>query len=311
MGRVVLVTGGSGFLGSSLISALLERGDHVVAISHNNNTFDERCTVVQGDLSRIHLLNDIPFFDYYACFHLAGSSSVPYSWADPVDDFNKGIPGTVGLLRFLAQHYPNCRLVVSSSAAVYGNPVVLPINEQATISPISPYGIHKAAIELLCEHYSSLFDIPIKIMRIFSAYGRGLRKQLLWDTVNKLENAVLVGQSSIHLSGTGFESRDFIHMSDVARAAILLADASLPSNFNIINVASGNEVQICKVVNLLCNLWGHDVTPVFSGESRPGDPCRWVADISQLSSLGFSPCMDIKAGIQDYVAWARGVLSAR
>lgn len=307
MDRIYLVTGGTGFLGSSLISALLDRGDQVVAISRNNRALDPRCTVIRGELTELFNLRALPNLDYYACFHFAGASSVPLSWDNPTIDFEKGLPSTLALIHFLGQHHPACKVLVSSSAAVYGNPRDYPVNEGADIVPISPYGIHKAAIELLCEHYSRLLGLRVTVMRIFSAYGVGLRKQLLWDTALKLSRATLDGKSKISMLGTGLESRDFIHVTDVSRAAICLAEAALPGHFNLVNVASGEEVQVRQIVELLCQFWGHGINPIFSGENRAGDPQRWVADLTQLSMLGFSPQVTLTVGVQQYANWAKAI----
>ncbi len=305
MTRVVLVTGGTGFLGRALISALLDRGDQVVTISRTKTLIDSRCLTVLSELNQIDALNDLPPLNYQACFHFAGASSVPLSWQNPILDLESSLPGTVSLLHFLARHHPGCRVLVSSSAAVYGNPTVFPVMETAAIAPISPYGIHKAALELLCEHYARLLDLPITIMRIFSAYGPSLQKQLLWDTAQKLERAAISGQRDILLLGTGLESRDFLHSTDVARAAICLSDVPNPGLYRTVNVASGRESQIRYVAQLLCEAWGVGYSSHFSGESRAGDPQRWVADISQLSSHGFSPQVGLEEGIREYVAWAK------
>lgn len=305
MTRAVLVTGGTGFLGRALIAALLERGDQVVAINRTETPIDSRCLTVLSELSQLDAHSDLPPLNYQACFHFAGASSVPLSWQNPILDLESSLPGTVSLLHFLARHHPGCRMLVSSSAAVYGNPTVLPVKETAAIAPISPYGIHKAAIELLCEHYARLLDLPITIMRIFSAYGPGLQKQLLWDTAQKLERAALSGQRDILLWGTGLESRDFLHSRDVARAAICLSDVPHPGLYRTVNVASGRESQIRYVAQLLCEAWGPEYSPHFSGESRAGDPQRWVADISPLLSHGFSPQVELEEGIREFVAWAK------
>jgi UDP-glucose 4-epimerase len=304
MARAVLVTGGTGFLGRTLVAALLDRGDQVVVISRSDKAIDPRCFTVRAELNQLDL-SYLPPLDYQSCFHFAGASSVPLSWQHPLKDFADSLPGTVGLIHFLARYHPHCRLLVASSAAVYGNPTILPVKESAKIAPISPYGVHKAAIELLCEHYARLLQLPIIILRIFSAYGPSLRKQLLWDTTQKLATAAVSGHRTISLGGSGVESRDFLHCRDVARAAILLADTPQPILCHSVNVASGSEIQIRHVAKLICDAWGGGLSSHFNGEIRAGDPQRWVADISKLRALGFSPEVVLEAGIRDYVAWVK------
>jgi UDP-glucose 4-epimerase len=305
----VLVTGGTGFLGSVLISTLLERGDQVVVVSRSAKPIDRRCLVVRAELSDLRELSDLPQLNYAFCFHFAGSSSVPYSWQSPLDDFANTVPGTVSLMHYISRFYPDCHLLVSSSAAVYGNPMVLPVTEDSVLTPISPYGIHKAAVEHLCAHYARLLGQRTTIMRIFSAYGPGLRKQLLWDIARKLMLSETAGLKSISLLGTGLESRDFIHSSDVARAAIFLASDTLPGLYNVVNIASGVETQVRHIAQLLCDNWGDGFSALFTGEARPGDPQRWVADLSLLTGRGFSLNWPLDEGVCSYVAWAKGIFS--
>lgn len=303
--RSYLVTGGSGFLGSYLISALLSRGDQVVALTRPHRDIDSRCIVVHAELSELDIRTKIPHLDYSACFHFAGASSVPRSWSNPLEDFRSSVALTVSLLNFLASSHPNCKLFVSSSAAVYGNPRSLPIQESATVAPISPYGIHRAVMENLCEHYSRITSLSVTILRIFSAYGRGLRKQLLWDTVRKLIDADAKGNHQVSMWGTGEETRDFIHASDVASAALCLADSPMVGNYNVVNIASAKETRVHDIVHMLCECWSSPLSPVFSGEVRVGDPQRWQADMSMLSSLGYKPKVALPDGVADFVDWAR------
>jgi UDP-glucose 4-epimerase len=309
MAYAVLVTGGTGFLGSVLVASLLENGENVVVISRSGKAIDPRCLIVKSELTNIHDFTGFSKLKFSTCFHFAGSSSVPLSWVNPVDDFNNSVPGTVSLVHYLARYHPGCHLIVSSSAAVYGNPAVFPVNEDAVAAPISPYGIHKLAMEQVCKHYSGLLGLRTTIMRIFSAYGPTLRKQLLWDMVQKLAAADAIGYRQISLFGTGFESRDFIHSYDVAQAAIFLANDSLPGNFNIINVASGQETQVRQIAQLVCGKWGDGYSAMFTGKIRPGDPQRWVADTSLLTHRGFSPKLRLDEGIYSYVAWAKNVFA--
>ena len=135
-------------------------------------------------------------------------------------------------------------------------------------------------------------------MRVFSAYGAGLRRQVVWDICAKaLANPLL------HLRGTGAESRDFIHASDVARALLLLSGSASFSG-EVYNLASGKETTIGELALRLIHLLGRDVPIAFDGIQTPGDPLRWQADISLIRGLGFAPKMALREGLREVATWS-------
>lgn len=305
MSYSAIVTGASGFLGSSMTSHLLANGYQVVTIDRSSSPSITGIHSVVGNLATLNLATCIPIHNYVACFHFAGASSVLSSFDDPSRDFMSSVPGILNLIYFLSKYYPNCRLLVASSAAVYGNPPTLPVKESCPLIPISPYGIHKVVIEKLCEHYSRLLNFPISILRIFSAYGAGQQKQLLWDTSKKLYKASCLGLDFIKMWGTGNETRDFIHATDVARAALSIAQYNSNIPFDTLNVAAGKQTQISDIVKLLCNAWGNNLHPVFGGDIRIGDPQQWCADVSYLNQHGYMSSILLEDGICDYVLWVK------
>jgi UDP-glucose 4-epimerase len=307
MRRSAIVTGSAGFLGSRLSALLVDRGYHITAIDRSTVKQTEGLVSVTGDLATLDLDACVPEHDYEVCFHFAGPSSVPLSWEDPLTDFSGCLPGTLNLIQFLVNRHPSCQLLLSSSAAVYGNPDVLPVPESAQLRPISPYGIHKALSEHLCMHYSRLYSLPVRVLRIFSAYGLGLRRQLLWDTTRKLLDATATLGHEISLWGTGKESRDFIHVDDVAFAALSVAEARWSSLYEVVNIASGIELTIQDVAGRLCDHWGGNINPVFQGSNRQGDPALWRADISKLNNIGFFPSIDFDIGLKNYVEWVKSI----
>ena len=309
MSYSAIVTGASGFLGTSMTTLLLSHGYQVITIDRIRPPSIPGIYSIVGNLATLNLASCIPRRNYVACFHFAGASSVPSSFDDPFCDFTSSTPGILNLIIFLSKNNPCCKLIVASSAAVYGNPITLPIRESCTLMPISPYGIHKLVIENLCEHYSRLFNIPISIMRIFSAYGAGHQKQLLWDTSMKLYKASCVGIETISMWGTGNETRDFIHVNDVARAALSISQFDSRHLFETFNVAAGIQSRIVDIVNLLCKIWGNGQRPIFGGEARIGDPTRWCADISYLRQHGFIHSVLLEDGIHDFALWAKRYLA--
>jgi dTDP-glucose 4,6-dehydratase/UDP-glucose 4-epimerase len=151
--------------------------------------------------------------------------------------------------------------------------------------------------EQLCREYSTIFKVPTCSVRIFSAYGPQLKKQILWDLFIKSKNA-----SAIELFGTGNETRDYIFIDDIVRAieCMLKEDSFIG---DVYNLGYGEAQSLKKVSNLLlgCLSWSGKLN--FSGVTRIGDPDYWQADISKIKSLGFAPTVTLEEGIQKYAKW--------
>jgi len=191
------------------------------------------------------------------------------------------------------------KIIFMSSAAVYGNPKRLPIRETDAPAPISPYGLHKWMCEQLCHYYNEVHGYRIRSVRIFSAYGSGLRKQLLWDIYQKYQST-----GEIRLFGTGDETRDYIHVTDIMQAISCIL--AYEGTEEIFNVANGEEVSIRELAHTYAGKLGKPEDIVsFNGETKPGDPKNWRADISLLKSTGYRKQMQMEDGISDYVAWVQ------
>jgi len=204
---------------------------------------------------------------------------------------------TFNLLNTLRLYAPACRFLYPSSAAVYGNPSRLPVDEKQVPAPISPYGFHKLMCEQLAVEFHQIYDLPTTIVRIFSAYGAGLRKQVLWDICRKASS-----QKILRLQGTGNESRDFIHGSDVAQGIYLLIEKSLCAG-DIYNLASGTETSIRELQELIVGELDMKTKVEFDDLVTPGNPLNWRADISRLAGMGFKPKVDLKEGVSGFVRW--------
>jgi UDP-glucose 4-epimerase len=232
-------------------------------------------------------------------YHLAGGSSVGASLAKPQDDFAATVGGTAVLLDWLRIHSPATRVVVVSSAAVYGNLHAGPVGENAATAPFSPYGAHKFAMEAICRGWAGSFGLSVVAVRLFSVYGPGLSKQLLWDLCGKLSS----GAETVWLGGTGEELRDWTHVDDVVRAlmaAAPLANAAVP----VINAGSCQAKSVKTIAGMVARSFGRDPACIrFSGTSRAGDPFSLVAAPGSLDAAGFAWDVDVDAGISGYVRW--------
>ena len=295
-----LITGISGFLAAYISQKFSDHNFKIIGIHHSlvkPQNRAERCY-------RIHL----PHKDIYKVIemekpdvvvHAAGTASVPFSMEHPYTDFSVSVPATAILLDALRRHAPTADFFFLSSAAVYGNPQKLPVTEEATTAPISPYGYHKLMGEELCREYRKIYGLNTIVLRIFSAYGPGLHKQVIYDTVKKF-----MQQKEVHLYGTGRESRDFIHGQDVANAIYSLSQQSEAEL--IYNLASGREVTIKELAETVKELMNSDKKITFSGEHEPGKPNNWAADISRIKQAGFSPSISLENGIDSLIQSVQG-----
>jgi UDP-glucose 4-epimerase len=234
---------------------------------------------------------------FEVCINASGAASVPDSMTNPARDFELNVHNVFLLLEAIRIHNPGCKFINISSAAVYGNPVELPVKETQDLNPLSPYGFHKRQAEELCSEYTAIFKVPTCSLRIFSAYGPGLKKQILWDLFIKAQLA-----SYIELFGTGEETRDYIFIYDIVKAidCVIQRDAFSGSVYNL---GCGNAQSLRIVSELFLNCLGWSGNLIFKGIKRAGDPDYWRADISKIKSIGFVPETTLEEGIKKYVEW--------
>ncbi|MBC7483366.1 MAG: SDR family oxidoreductase [Rhizobacter sp.] len=303
----IFVTGAHGFIGRHLAQALGGAGHAVAGIGHGAwpAAAAARWGVghwLNGDLSASNLnalrtLAGPPD----VVMHLAGGSSVGAAIAQPKEDFARTVASTVELFEWLRQESPQTCVVAVSSAAVYGAGHAGQIGENTALTPYSPYGHHKAMMESLCRSYGATYGLRSAVARLFSVYGAGLRKQLLWDLCSKLE----AGQTAIELGGSGGELRDWTDVRDVVHALAMLPDlasAQVPT----FNLGSGVATSVRNVAGQVMSAWQPSIANSalgFSGKSRSGDPFSLQADASRLTALGFEWRLPLNQGLADYVRW--------
>jgi len=300
----VLITGIGGFLGGYCARELDSLGWSVFGV---DSIAPENVCLPPGAIYRNIQLPNSEFpallneWKPDACIHCAGRASVPESFKSPSADFEASVALTAWLVSCLRERSPACKLILLSSAAVYGNPDRLPISENALCQPISPYGYHKRMAEMLLEQAARVFKQPCCSVRIFSAYGAGLQRQIIWEIC---QQATRTG--TISLQGTGEETRDFIHANDVASAVALLLDNAefVGENYNL---ATGCEVKVSTIANLVAGMLPEKICPQWQSRPRIGDPQRWVADISKISALGFKPKYDLNKGLASVLRWAQAL----
>lgn len=294
----VLITGANGFIGSKTFECFKTNGYEVYGWDKNG-----RSNVEMVDLSVFdQVMQNLERINPDIIIHCAGSADVAKSVSNPKTDFEGNVIATHNLL--FALHKINrisTKVVFLSSASVYGNPKRLPINETEALLPLSPYAVHKVMCEDLCEYFVRNYKMNIKIARIFSAYGAGLKKQIFWDMHQKVEKT-----GKLEMLGTGNESRDYIHVNDVINALYLIA--TMDSNEMVFNVANGEEITIHQVTSVYAKILSIDERNIsFNGVVREGDPLNWRADISRLKELGYHKTISLEKGLEDYVKWVKSI----
>ncbi|MEO7317559.1 MAG: NAD-dependent epimerase/dehydratase family protein [Chthoniobacteraceae bacterium] len=298
--KTILITGAAGFLGRHIAREFAQAGCKVVGVdvvAAENSGLGPGVEYARLTLPSPSFTELIRRTQPAALIHCAGRASVASSLSDPAADFRDGTVLTFEVLDALRTAAPRCRFVLLSSAAVYGNPVSLPVTEDHACAPLSPYGYHKRQSELLCEEFARLFAIPTTVVRIFSAYGPGLRRQVVWEVCRQA-----LTESELRLHGTGGESRDFIHAADVARALRQIVESG-PCTGEICNLASGTETTIAELADCILRQLGRAIPIRFDGAQTPGDPLHWRAEISRVRALGFEPRVTLEKGLESIAAW--------
>lgn len=283
----ILVIGSKGFIGSNCVKTF--SGKHEVW----------GCDIVPGEGENYIQLSEKNSFEsilaqrqYDVCINASGSANVGSSYSNPVNDRQLNTDNVEIMLQALVKNNHECKFINFSSAAVYGNPVRLPITERAEVAPLSPYGKHKALSEEILKQYASDHKLRTCSLRVFSAYGPGLRKQLFWDIFLKTRQT-----QHIKLFGTGNESRDFIFIDDLMNAVeSVIANASFDGT--VVNIASGTETTIRDAATAFLGGLPGKYELEFSGEVKAGDPINWCGDISLLKSYGFTPRTALQEGLR-------------
>jgi UDP-glucose 4-epimerase len=295
--KIALVTGASGFLGRYVVKRFGATGGwEAIGLCRRH----ERPAAGQSAGYVVRPVEAWPDVVKHirpqALIHCAGGASVAGSLQAPLADFFSGPALTSTLLDAVRQFAPGCAFIFLSSAAVYGQPEHLPIGEAAPLNPISPYGFHKMQSEAACREYAAVYGLRTASARIFSAYGSGLKRQVVWDLCQKA-----MASESMLLQGVGDESRDFVHASDVAQAIMTLCNHA-PLKGEAYNVASGQETTIADLAKMTLRELGRNETAIrFEGRAMPGNPSRWCADISRIKALGYSCKVTLIQGIRDLI----------
>lgn len=305
----ILITGSRGFVGGSVGRFAASANHQVMGVGRSGQPeVGWPGDYFQADISNADLSKAIRDFAPDVVLHAAGTASVGSSFDTPLDDLRASALTWANTLESVRRSGINPLVIFPSSAAVYGNQLRLPIAESAVIAPISPYGFHKAACELLAREYSACFGLQIMICRIFSLIGEAQRRLFVWEMYRQFTGS----ETTVWLQGTGDETRDYLHVDDLARAILELAvkreqmfERETCPTFNI---ASGEETKAIEIALQMRHLIAPEKIVRCRNIERPGDPRFWRADISRLSSLlpAWRPALFSSSLARCIAAWRNG-----
>jgi len=302
-----LVTGGAGFIGSHIVETLLKRGDQVRVLDNfstgnpdNLKAVREDIEVIEGDLRNSSDVRDaVKGMD--TIFHQAAFVSVPQSMEDPAACFDTNVNGSIQLFK-LAEEAGVKRIVIASSAAVYGENPALPLNENDTTDPLSPYAASKRVGEIYTKIYTDLLNLDAVALRYFNVYGPRQNPYSDYAAVIPIFIKKMLDEEDPVIYGDGLQSRDFVYIDDVVRANLLAAESGQAPG-QIINICSGLEINLLQLVDSLSGIFNREVQPVYEKE-RPGDIYRSSGDPTLAGKvLNFKPEVNLDTGVMKTVSW--------
>lgn len=305
-----LVTGGAGFIGSHLVDSLVAAGEHVrvvddLSTGHRENLSShgaDAIEFIEDDLSAPGVAARVVEGVEYV-LHIAAIPSVPRSVKDPVGSHHANVDATLLLLE-AARAADVKRVVFASSSSVYGDSPTLPKHERMPTNPLSPYALQKLIGEQYMQLYHALYGLDSVALRFFNVFGPRQDPSSPYSGVISVFTAALSERRQPTIHGDGRQTRDFTYVSDVASGVIAASTASGVSG-KVINLAPGGRVSIDGLFEVLRELIGADVMPVY-GPPREGDVRDSQADNTLARELlGFDAKVTIEEGLRRTVEWYR------
>jgi UDP-glucose 4-epimerase len=313
----VFVTGAAGFIGSTLVERLLERGADVVGIDAFTANYDparKRANLegalarrgyrfVECDLRRATLEPLLSGMTHVV--HLAALPGVRASWGEAFRDYAEhNVLGTQRLLEAARAVGGVERFVAASSSSVYGAPTRFPTPESEPPRPLSPYGVTKVATESLLQAYRASFGIPAVALRYFTVYGPRQRPDM---GIHRFFEAARAG-APVTVYGDGKQTRDFTYVDDAVRATI--AAMTCPAEEAAYNVGGGHRVSLSELLDAIAGVSGMPVVRTHV-EAQPGDPRDTSADTSLAArDLDYAPATTLLEGLRRQWEWQRNLAAA-
>jgi len=296
--KIILITGGAGFIGSHLAELLLRQGFQVMVIDNfstgrrDNLLFlkdNPRFDIIEADVNDIKKIT--PYFkgvDFV--FHLAALADIVPSVVNPLSYHRANVEGTISTLEVIRQACPDIRkFIYTASSSCYGIPDVYPTPETASLRPQYPYALTKYIGELIALNWSRIYNIPVVSLRLFNVYGPRSRTSGTYGAVFGVFLAQKLAGKPFTVVGDGKQTRDFAFVSDVASAFLAAAESDYKDE--VFNVGSGNTYSVNRLVELLKG-------PVTYIPKRPGEPDCTFADTAKIQKmLNWKPKVSFEEGV--------------
>lgn len=291
----ILVTGGAGFIGSHLVETLAADNDVVVVDNLSGGRrewVDDRATLIEGDVRNEQTVaRAVDGVDLI--FHQAANVSVQRSVEAPVESHETNVDATLRLLEHARNE--DARFVFASSAAIYGTPEAVPIDESDPKRPTSPYGAEKHAADQYCRLYHDLYDVETVALRYFNVYGPRQRGGQYSGVIDVFLDQADRGED-ITVHGDGAQTRDFVHVDDVVAANCLAAVNGTPGE--AYNVGTGDSVSIRALAEMVRETT-ETTSDIVHVDAREGDIEQSRPSIEKIQAgLGFEPRRSLEAELE-------------
>lgn len=304
-----LITGGAGFIGSNIVSELVNRKEEVRVLDNfstgrreNLLPFLDKIELVEGDLTDLETVREaVEGMDFV--LHQGALPSITRSIEHPIGSNNTNVSGTLNLL-IASKDAKVKRFVYASSSSVYGNSSELPKVETQNPSPLSPYAVSKLTGEYYCQVFYRVYRLETIILRYFNVFGFNQDPNSAYSAVIPKFISHMLQKKSPTIFGDGLQSRDFTFVSNVVKAN-LMAMQSDSAVEEIINIASGHAYSLLDLIAKINSILGCEVKPIFDSP-KIGEIKHSLADITKANKLlGYSPEIDFEEGLRRIIRWMR------
>ncbi len=305
----ILVTGGAGFIGSTLVDKLINEGHELIVvdnlISGKRDYINPQAKLYELDICSPDIAQVFVSEKPEIVYHLAAQIDVRISVSDPVYDNHVNALGSLNILE-------NCRLnnvskfiFSSTGGAIYGEAEEIPTSESAPTYPLSPYGIHKLTTEKYCNFYREVYGLDYTILRFANVYGPRQYKGGEAGVIAIFIDHAVTKKDCV-INGDGLQTRDYVYVDDVVAALSKAKDVKYPGE---INIACAKEITVLDIVKAIADSLGSDFTPQHA-PAKPGEQRRSCLSYALAKKiLNWEPQIDISEGVKRTIAWTKNLNS--